>query len=200
MADGPASVILDQVANGVAVRMAVLYLLAGGGDDESCCLRARASSTRRPAWTAARDILIEDGRIARVDVVDRARRDGPTPRSWTLGPSLVRLPRLHRHARAPARARATSTRRRWRTGAAAAVGRRIHGRRLHAEHEPGERQRQRDAVHPEAGGARRTWRASTRSAPCRRDRTARSWPRWPTCATPAASPSPTTGARWRRRC
>lgn len=34
VADGPRSVILDQVANGVAVRMAVLYLLAGGtGDD-----------------------------------------------------------------------------------------------------------------------------------------------------------------------
>jgi len=29
VADGPHSVILDQVANGVAVRMAVLYLLAG---------------------------------------------------------------------------------------------------------------------------------------------------------------------------
>jgi aspartate carbamoyltransferase catalytic subunit len=35
VADGPFSVILDQVANGVAVRMAVLYLLAGGGDDEA---------------------------------------------------------------------------------------------------------------------------------------------------------------------
>jgi aspartate carbamoyltransferase catalytic subunit len=30
VADGPQSVILDQVTNGVAVRMAVLYLLAGG--------------------------------------------------------------------------------------------------------------------------------------------------------------------------
>ena len=30
VADGPASVILEQVSNGVAVRMAVLYLLAGG--------------------------------------------------------------------------------------------------------------------------------------------------------------------------
>jgi aspartate carbamoyltransferase catalytic subunit len=30
VADGPASVILDQVENGVAVRMAVLYLLSGG--------------------------------------------------------------------------------------------------------------------------------------------------------------------------
>jgi aspartate carbamoyltransferase catalytic subunit len=34
VADGPYSVILDQVANGVAVRMAMLYLLAGGVDHE----------------------------------------------------------------------------------------------------------------------------------------------------------------------
>jgi aspartate carbamoyltransferase catalytic subunit len=34
VADGPASVILDQVSNGVAVRMAVLYLLAGGAEHE----------------------------------------------------------------------------------------------------------------------------------------------------------------------
>ena len=34
VADGPDSVILEQVSNGVAVRMAVLYLLAGGGDHE----------------------------------------------------------------------------------------------------------------------------------------------------------------------
>ena len=30
VADGPYSVILDQVSNGVAIRMAVLYLLSGG--------------------------------------------------------------------------------------------------------------------------------------------------------------------------
>ncbi len=35
VADGPYSVILDQVENGVSVRMAVLYLLLGGGEDES---------------------------------------------------------------------------------------------------------------------------------------------------------------------
>ena len=35
VADGPFSVILEQVANGVAVRMAVLYLLAGGAEDEA---------------------------------------------------------------------------------------------------------------------------------------------------------------------
>ena len=34
VADGPYSVILDQVANGVAVRMAVLHLLASGSDHE----------------------------------------------------------------------------------------------------------------------------------------------------------------------
>jgi aspartate carbamoyltransferase catalytic subunit len=34
VADGPHSVILEQVANGVAVRMAVLYLLAGGAEYE----------------------------------------------------------------------------------------------------------------------------------------------------------------------
>jgi len=33
VADGPYSVILEQVANGVAVRMAVLYLLSGGHED-----------------------------------------------------------------------------------------------------------------------------------------------------------------------
>jgi aspartate carbamoyltransferase catalytic subunit len=35
VADGPYSVILDQVANGVAVRMAVLYLLAGGTNEDA---------------------------------------------------------------------------------------------------------------------------------------------------------------------
>jgi aspartate carbamoyltransferase catalytic subunit len=34
LADGPSSVILQQVANGVAVRMAVLYLLAGGSEHD----------------------------------------------------------------------------------------------------------------------------------------------------------------------
>ncbi|MFQ5456411.1 MAG: aspartate carbamoyltransferase catalytic subunit [Nitrospirota bacterium] len=35
VADGLSSVILEQVTNGVAVRMAVLYLLSGGGRDEA---------------------------------------------------------------------------------------------------------------------------------------------------------------------
>ena len=35
VADGPNSVILDQVTNGVAIRMAVLYLLAGGRQESA---------------------------------------------------------------------------------------------------------------------------------------------------------------------
>ena len=35
IADGPWSVILDQVTNGVAARMALFYLLAGGRDADS---------------------------------------------------------------------------------------------------------------------------------------------------------------------
>ena len=35
MADGPQQVILKQVTNGVAVRMAVLYLLAGGSPEKA---------------------------------------------------------------------------------------------------------------------------------------------------------------------
>jgi aspartate carbamoyltransferase catalytic subunit len=34
VADGKHSVILEQVTNGVAVRMAVLYLLSGGEENE----------------------------------------------------------------------------------------------------------------------------------------------------------------------
>ena len=35
VADGPYSVILEQVANGVAVRMAILYLLVGSKGGEA---------------------------------------------------------------------------------------------------------------------------------------------------------------------
>ena len=40
VADGPHSVILEQVTNGVAVRMAVLYLLAGGAPDKAEAAKA----------------------------------------------------------------------------------------------------------------------------------------------------------------
>ncbi len=53
VADGPHSVILPQVTNGVAVRMAVLYLLAGGG--------ARLAAPGR--YRVTRPILIRGGRV-----------------------------------------------------------------------------------------------------------------------------------------
>ena len=36
VADGPHSAILEQVTNGLAVRMAVLWLLVGGSDGKQC--------------------------------------------------------------------------------------------------------------------------------------------------------------------
>jgi aspartate carbamoyltransferase catalytic subunit len=47
VADGPHSIILDQVTNGVAVRMAVLYLLAGGKPE--LAEAAKGGSERRPS-------------------------------------------------------------------------------------------------------------------------------------------------------
>jgi aspartate carbamoyltransferase catalytic subunit len=44
VADGPQSVILDQVTNGVAVRMAVLYLLAGGQPERAEAAKGGAES------------------------------------------------------------------------------------------------------------------------------------------------------------
>jgi hypothetical protein len=48
VADGTRSLILDQVSNGLAVRMAVLYLLAGGS-----VLNQNMLSTAKPETTAA---------------------------------------------------------------------------------------------------------------------------------------------------
>ncbi len=44
VADGPHSVILEQVTNGVAVRMAVLYLLAGNAPEQSTAVRSTGSA------------------------------------------------------------------------------------------------------------------------------------------------------------
>jgi aspartate carbamoyltransferase catalytic subunit len=44
VADGPHSVILNQVTNGVAIRMAVLYLLAGGAPEKAEAAKHAAES------------------------------------------------------------------------------------------------------------------------------------------------------------
>ena len=47
IADGSRSLILDQVTNGVAVRMAVLYLLAGGSPHETVEEKPAVKNKRR---------------------------------------------------------------------------------------------------------------------------------------------------------
>jgi aspartate carbamoyltransferase catalytic subunit len=47
IADGSRSLILDQVTNGVAVRMAVLYLLAGGSHVEHTEERPQVKTKKR---------------------------------------------------------------------------------------------------------------------------------------------------------
>ena len=46
VADGPFSVILNQVTNGVAVRMAVLYLLSGGKPELAEAAKGGGGSSR----------------------------------------------------------------------------------------------------------------------------------------------------------
>ena len=120
------------------------------------------------------------------------RRSPTAARSVDVPAGLRRVPRLHRHARAPARAGA-GAQGDGRDRHAVRGRRRLHRRRLHAEHQPGERQRRRHAADSAEGGARRTSRASIRSARCRAGRRASSWPTSPSCARPAASRSPTMG-------
>ncbi len=49
VADGPHSVILNQVTNGVAIRMAVLYLLAGGQPEKGRSREAGSRNMRQDA-------------------------------------------------------------------------------------------------------------------------------------------------------
>ena len=105
VADGPYSVILDQVAKGVAVRMGVLFLLAGqqGRRTAGMSLLIRNGRVVDPAngVDAVQDVLI--ARRAR-----RARRAAtwrrPEAHDGRRRHRQGRVPGLHRHPRAPARA------------------------------------------------------------------------------------------------
>jgi len=57
IADGGRSLILDQVTNGVAVRMAVLYLLAGAG-------QTTGNGSKRGNGASAREVMAEPSRAA----------------------------------------------------------------------------------------------------------------------------------------
>ena len=93
VADADRSVILDQVTNGVHIRMAVLYLLMGGQEARQFC------GDVRPLGGDAVDVRIEDGVIAEIgqglDGDDVVEGHGAV-----LLPGLVDL---HTHLREPGR-------------------------------------------------------------------------------------------------
>ena len=103
VADGPYSVILEQVANGVAVRMAVLYLLAGH-EAEVRLMKLLIEGGRVVDPANGRDgefdVLLEDGRIARVGRGLPA--DGAevfdVRKGWLVVPGLIDI---HVHLREP---------------------------------------------------------------------------------------------------
>ncbi len=92
VADGPYSVILEQVANGVAVRMAVLYLLSG-----------RTRATRLERALSLMKLLLKGGRV--IDPAERTRRRVRRPdrgrphRARRQGPAGRRRGRVRGHAR-----------------------------------------------------------------------------------------------------
>ncbi len=150
VADGPYSVILDQVANGVAVRMAVLYLLAGGAEHEAGCLRAGGSSTRSTASTA----MLRRADRRRSHRARRPRPAGATGRRCVeIPPGFIVCPGLidmHVHLREPGQEHKETVA----TGVGRGGRRRLHRGRVHAEHHAGQRQRQRHRADPGAGGGR----------------------------------------------
>ena len=117
VADGPYSVILEQVTNGVAVRMAVLYLLAGQEavddiaerrsklDDGPRSMKAVLKGGRVVDPANGRDgefdVLIEDGRIARDRQVAAGRRRRGVRGAAAAGSSRPGLIDIHVHLREP---------------------------------------------------------------------------------------------------
>jgi aspartate carbamoyltransferase catalytic subunit len=61
VADGPQSCVLEQVTNGIAVRMALLFLLTGAAGDENASAGAqsepvsRSTTTTDPAGATGKD-------------------------------------------------------------------------------------------------------------------------------------------------
>ena len=177
VADGPLSVILDQVTNGVAVRMAVLYLLSGGkpelaeaakgggGHDERIDPARAAVASIDPSQSLddVADVLVVDGKIEAIGArVSRRREESRRARDDRLLRS-GRVARLHRRALPSARAGARRSRDDRDRRARGCRGR-IHGGVRDAEHRPGDGQSGRGRIHHSPGVDRATRRASIRSA------------------------------------
>ena len=120
VADGAGSVIVEQVANGVTMRMAVLYALSGEDrDDRRQCGTAVLIRGARPYGEEAADVLLAGGVIARSapaagTIRGRRRRDRLDGAGLVLLPGLVDL---HTHLREPGREDAETVE----TGSAAAA-------------------------------------------------------------------------------
>ena len=98
VADGPYSVILDQVSAGVAVRMAILYLLLGG-QSRICLSRTAGSSIPRRKIDAITDVLIRDGKIRSIGKIDIADMPAVSTRAGLIvAPGFFDI---HVHLREP---------------------------------------------------------------------------------------------------
>ena len=117
VAAGSQSVITDQVANGVAVRMAVLYLLAGarGAAGVSAVSSRRAVRPWAPGWPTSRsrgpgwwipatgregpgEIVVTDGILEAVTWLEGAEADGVDASGIVVAPGFLDL---HAHFREP---------------------------------------------------------------------------------------------------
>ena len=113
VAAGPQSVITDQVTNGVAIRMALLYLLAGCGGRGLGRLARRERLARRMtdldigrAWlvdpAAGREgpgeIVVRDGILEAVTWLEREEADGIDAGGVVVAPGFIDL---HAHLREP---------------------------------------------------------------------------------------------------
>ena len=143
VADSDRSVIVEQVTNGVTVRMAVLYLLLGG-------LRVAAPTRRATDVTDATSIRgASDPRRRAADLliagrVDRRDRHRPVGAGAEVvdAEGLVALPGLvdlHTHLREPGREDAETVE----TGTRGGRARRLHRGPRHGQHRPGRRHRRR---------------------------------------------------------
>ena len=196
VADGPYSVILDQVANGVAVRMAVLYLLAGGAGAMKRLLKGGRVVDPARGIDGVFDVLIEDGayrarsgRDLRVD----GRRGDRDPAAGSSCPGFIDM---HVHLREPGQEhKETIATRRGRGGRG-----RLHRRGVHAEHRSGERPRRRHRVHPQGAREASLARVYPIGAVSRGSQGRAAGRDRANCGRPAAWRCPTTGGRWRRRC
>ena len=189
VADLPNAVITQQVANGVAVRMAVLYWLLGSGVHlgvaDRCvisCSRAPPSST--PTAPGGPTSWSSDGRIAAVGT-DLSARRGARLRRLRRGSRPRRPP--HPPARAGARGGRDD-----RDGFAGRRPRRVHRGRGHAQHGAGDRLGRRRAPGPGPRSRRGAVRGRTSPAPSPSAGPASGWRRWPRWRPSACGCSPTT--------